>query len=99
METTLAQVLAALGEPLVDVVVAPAGLDVPVAGTAIVDPDDDPADQPGRLVLVVGARGRDAVRPLRAAARHGAAAVAVKGASGARARGEVLEHLSARTGG
>jgi DNA-binding PucR family transcriptional regulator len=78
METPLAQVLAALGEPLVDVVVAPRGLDVPVAGTAIVDPDDDPADQPGRLVLVIGARGREAVRPLRAAARHGAVAVAVK---------------------
>jgi DNA-binding PucR family transcriptional regulator len=84
METTLAQVLAALGEPLVDVVVAPRGLDVPVTGVAIVDPDDDPADHPRRLVLVIGARGRDAVRPLRAAARHGAAAVAVKtGGAGA----------------
>ncbi|GAA2563940.1 PucR family transcriptional regulator [Pseudonocardia hydrocarbonoxydans] len=78
MECTLAQVLAALGEPLVDVRVAPAGLDVTVSGTAILDPDDDPADHPGRLVLLIGARGRDAVRPLRAAARHGAVAVAVK---------------------
>jgi DNA-binding PucR family transcriptional regulator len=78
METTLAQVLAALGEPLVDVVVAPRGLDAGVTGTAIVDPDDDPVEHPGRVVLVVGARGRDALRPLRAAARHGAVAVAVK---------------------
>ncbi|MBW0089383.1 helix-turn-helix domain-containing protein [Pseudonocardia sp. KRD-184] len=80
MESTLAQVLAAIGEPLAEVRVAPAGLDVPVSGTAILDPDDDPADHPGRLVLVIGARGRDAVRPLRAAARRGAVAVAVKSA-------------------
>ncbi|MBW0116444.1 PucR family transcriptional regulator [Pseudonocardia abyssalis] len=78
METILAQVLAAIGEPLVDVRVAPAGLDAPVTGVAILDPDDDPADHPGRLVLLIGARGRDAVRPLRAAARRGAVAVAVK---------------------
>ena len=77
METSLAQVLAAIGEPLVDLRVAPGGLDSPVTGTAILDPDDDPADHPGRLVLLIGARGHDAVRPLRAAARHGAVAVAV----------------------
>jgi DNA-binding PucR family transcriptional regulator len=78
MDVTLAQILAAIGEPLVDVLVAPSGLDVAVSGAAIVDPDDDPAEQPGRLVLLIGARGRDAVRPLRAAARRGAVAVAVK---------------------
>ncbi len=78
MDATLAQILAAIGEPLVDVLVAPSGLDVTVSGAAIVDPDDDPTDQPGRLVLLIGARGRDAVRPLRAAARRGAVAVAVK---------------------
>lgn len=78
MEATLAQVLAAIGEPLVDVLVAPSGLDVTVSGIAIMDPDDDPADQPGRVVLLIGARGRDAVRPVRAAARRGAVAVAVK---------------------
>lgn len=78
MDATLAQVLAAIGEPLVDVLVAPSGLGVTVSGTAIVDPDDDPTDQPGRLVLLIGARGRDAVRPLRVTARRGAVAVAVK---------------------
>lgn len=83
MDTTLAQLLAAIGEPLVDVLVAPSGLDVTVSGTAIVDPDDDPADHPGRLVLLIGARGRDAVRPLRAAGRRGAVAVAVKTDRGA----------------
>lgn len=82
MEATLAQVLAAIGGPLVDVLAAPAGLDVPVVGTAIVDPDDDPADHPGRLVLLIGARGRDAVRPLRSAARRGAVAIAVKAGPG-----------------
>jgi hypothetical protein len=78
MDVTLAQILDAIGEPLVDVLVAPSGLDVAVSGAAIVDPDDDPAEQPGRLVLLIGARGRDAVRPLRGAARRGAVAVAVK---------------------
>lgn len=78
MDATLAQILAAIGEPIVDVLVAPSGLDVTVSGAAIVDPEDDPTDQPGRLVLLIGARGGDAVRPLRAAARRGAVAVAVK---------------------
>ncbi|WP_219417300.1 PucR family transcriptional regulator [Pseudonocardia nigra] len=79
MDVTLRQLLIAVGEPLVDVLVAPAGLDVPVSGLAIVDPDDDPDRHPGHLVLVIGARGRDAVRTVRGLARRGAAAVAVKG--------------------
>jgi DNA-binding PucR family transcriptional regulator len=70
--------LGALGEPLVEVAVAPAGLDVPLAGLSIVDPDDEPDSHPGQLVLVIGARGRDAVAAVRALARSGAAAVAVK---------------------
>ncbi|ANY08031.1 PucR family transcriptional regulator [Pseudonocardia sp. HH130630-07] len=78
MVTPLARVLVALGEPVAHLVVAPSGLDVPLSGVAIVDPDDDPTDLAGSLVLVVGARGRDALRPVRTAARHGAAAVAVK---------------------
>ncbi|MDN5749011.1 MAG: PucR family transcriptional regulator, partial [Pseudonocardia sp.] len=85
MDATLAQVLAAIGAPLVDVLVAPSGLDVTVSGVAIMDPDDDPADQPGRVVLLIGARGRDALRSVRAAARRGAAAVAVKADDAARA--------------
>jgi hypothetical protein len=78
VDTTLRQLLAAVGEPLVDVLGAPAGLDVPVTGLAIVDPDDEPDQYPGQLVLVIGARGRDAVRTVRSLARRGAAAVAVK---------------------
>lgn len=74
----LHRLLAAAGEPLVDVLAAPHGLDVPITGLAIVDPEDDPDVHPGRLVLVIGARGRDALGPLRALARAGAAAVAVK---------------------
>ncbi|MBC8092978.1 MAG: PucR family transcriptional regulator, partial [Pseudonocardia sp.] len=54
MDATLAQILAAIGEPIVDVLVAPSGLDVTVSGAAIVDPEDDPTDQPGRLVLLIG---------------------------------------------
>ncbi|WP_433279685.1 PucR family transcriptional regulator [Pseudonocardia xinjiangensis] len=78
METTLRQVLAAVGEPLVDVVESPAGLDVPVTGLTIVDPDDGPDQYAGQLVLVIGARGRDAVPIVRSLARGRAAAVAVK---------------------
>ncbi|MEJ3659037.1 helix-turn-helix domain-containing protein [Actinomycetes bacterium KLBMP 9759] len=78
MEATLRQLLGAIGEPLVDVLVAPAGLDARVSGIAIVDPDDDPDDYSRRLVLVIGARGRAATRTVGAVARRGAVAVAVK---------------------
>ena len=80
MESTLRRLLAAVGDPLVDVLTAPAGLDVPVTGLAIVDPDDEADEHPGSLVLIIGARGRDAVRALRRAAAGGASAVAVKDA-------------------
>ncbi|MHA6623382.1 PucR family transcriptional regulator [Pseudonocardia sp. DLS-67] len=78
MDTTLRRLLAAIGEPLVEVAAAPSGLDVPLTGLAIVDPDDEPDRYPGQLVLVIGVRGRAATAALRAAARRGAAAVAVK---------------------
>jgi DNA-binding PucR family transcriptional regulator len=81
--STLRQLLAALGEPLVTVLAAPSGVDVPITGLAIVDPDDEPDEHRGDLVLVVGARGRDAVRLVQAAGGAGAAAVAVKVAGGA----------------
>ena len=76
--STLRELLAALGEPLITVLAAPAGLDVPISGLAIVDPEDAPDEHRGGLVLVVGARGRDAVPLVRAAGAAGAAAVAVK---------------------
>ncbi len=78
MDTTLRHLLTAVGEPLVEVLVAPAGLDVPITGLAIVDPDDEPDEHPGHLVLVIGARGRAAVATVRTVAGQGAAAVAVK---------------------
>ena len=80
VDTVLRQLLTALGEPLVDVVIAPAGLEIPVTGLSIVDPEDQPDQLAGQLVLVIGARGRDAVRVVRAVGRAGAAAVAVKAA-------------------
>ena len=89
---TLRHLLAAVGEPLVEVLAAPAGLDVPITGLAIVDPDDEPDEHRGSLVLVVGARGRDAQRLVRAAASAGAAVVAVKVAgSGAALRDVALD--------
>ncbi|MBV9313116.1 MAG: helix-turn-helix domain-containing protein [Pseudonocardia sp.] len=55
-----------------------------VVGVAILDPDDEPRDHHGELVLIIGARGRESLPLLRAAARGGAVAVAVKpGPSGA----------------
>ncbi len=82
--STLRHLLAAVGEPLVTVLAAPAGLDVPISGLAIVDPDDEPDEHHGGLVLVVGARGRDAVPLVRTAGAAGAAAVAVKDAEACR---------------
>ncbi|MFJ9518812.1 PucR family transcriptional regulator [Kitasatospora sp. NPDC101801] len=74
----LRQLLMALGEPLVELQAAPAGLDVPVRDVAILDPEDPATAQPGELVLAIGARGRAALPALRAAGRAKAAAVAVK---------------------
>ncbi|MFD9129712.1 PucR family transcriptional regulator [Kitasatospora sp. NPDC059571] len=74
----LRQLLMSLGEPLVVLQTAPAGLDVPVRDVAILDPEDPPAAGAGELVLAIGARGRAALPALRAAGRAGAAAVAVK---------------------
>jgi len=81
--TSLRHVLATLGEPLVEVVVAPHGLGVGVTDVVILDPEDPLEASPGDLVLVIGARGRAAAPAIRAAGRGGAAAVAVKGATGA----------------
>jgi len=78
MDSTLRQLLVALGEPLVDVAVAPAGLDVPLTGLAIVDPEDEPDHHAGQLILLIGARGQEAARLVGALAHRGAAAVAVK---------------------
>jgi DNA-binding PucR family transcriptional regulator len=78
MSATLRSLLAALGEPLVEVVTAPRGLDVGIAGVAIADPDDELDQFPDQLVLLIGTRGREADRLVRALARRGAAAVALK---------------------
>ncbi|HEY2204492.1 MAG TPA: helix-turn-helix domain-containing protein [Pseudonocardia sp.] len=80
--------VAAAGVPLDELVVGAGALaevrGVPAAGpprvtgVAILDPDDEFGDHHGELVLVIGVRGRAAVPFLRAAARSGAVAVAVK---------------------
>ncbi|GAA2615338.1 helix-turn-helix domain-containing protein [Streptomyces roseoviolaceus] len=74
----LRQLLMVLGDSLVEVQAAPAGLDVEIRGVSLLDPEDPPTAQPGELVLVIGARGRAAFPALRAAGRDGAAAVVVK---------------------
>lgn len=71
-------VLLALGDPLLTVLSAPAGLDGEVTGLTIADPEEELAARPGDLVLLVGLRGRAAVPAVRGAARQGAAAVVVK---------------------
>ncbi|MCX4857541.1 PucR family transcriptional regulator [Streptomyces canus] len=73
------QLLLALGEPVIDLVAAPVGLeDVEVGDVAILDADEEPEPYQAHLVLIIGTRGRRALRVARAAARHGAAAVFVK---------------------
>nr|WP_258174624.1 helix-turn-helix domain-containing protein [Actinopolyspora mortivallis] len=74
----LRQLLIAVGEPLVDVLAAPAGFDVEVGDVVIVDPEEDSGAGAGDLVLIIGARGRSAVRLVRRVARASASAVAVK---------------------
>lgn len=75
---SLRQLLMALGDSLVEVQAAPAGLDAEIRGVALLDPEDPPSARPGELVLVIGVRGRAALPALRAAARGGASAVVVK---------------------
>ncbi|MEV0371211.1 helix-turn-helix domain-containing protein [Streptomyces sp. NPDC050636] len=75
---SLRQLLMSLGEPLVELQAAPAGLDVEIRSVALLDPEDPPVAHPGELVLAIGARGRAAFPALRVAGRDGAAAVAVK---------------------
>jgi DNA-binding PucR family transcriptional regulator len=78
--TSLRALLDALSEPLVYLLTAPHGLDVEVGDVAIVDPEDVPDTLPTALVLVIGARGTAAAPVIRAVARDGAVAVAVKDA-------------------
>nr|WP_308251194.1 helix-turn-helix domain-containing protein [Streptomonospora nanhaiensis] len=78
----LRRLLLAVGDPLVDVLAAPGGLDTRVEDVVLADPEDDPDASPGDLVLLIGARGAAARHLVRAAARRGAAAVAVKVAAG-----------------
>jgi DNA-binding PucR family transcriptional regulator len=78
-DKTLRQLLQALGDPLVEVLTAPRGLDDVVRDVVILDPEDDPDVRSGDVVLVIGLRGRAAIPTVRAAARRGALAVAVKG--------------------
>ncbi|HEY4457849.1 MAG TPA: helix-turn-helix domain-containing protein [Pseudonocardiaceae bacterium] len=75
---SLRQVLIALGDPLVELRVAPDGLEPDVRDVVIVEPDDHPELAPGDLAMVVGARDRAALPLVRAAGRQHAAAVAVK---------------------
>ncbi|WP_338036262.1 PucR family transcriptional regulator [Nocardiopsis chromatogenes] len=84
----LRQLLLAVGDPLVDVLAAPAGLDVRVDNVVIADPEDEVDAFAGDLVLLIGARGAAARQLVRAAAERGAAAVAVKVNAAARAQAE-----------
>ncbi|PSK98338.1 CdaR family transcriptional regulator [Murinocardiopsis flavida] len=77
----LRRLLLAVGDPLVELLAAPSGLESPVANVVIADPEDDTETHTGDLVLLIGVRGRGASHLVRAAARNGAAAVAVKTSS------------------
>jgi DNA-binding PucR family transcriptional regulator len=78
----LGHLLDGIAGPLARLLAVP-GSPAEVDGVAILDPDDEFRDHHSELVLVIGVRGRESVPLLRAAARSGAAAVAVKtGADG-----------------
>ncbi|MBB4929751.1 DNA-binding PucR family transcriptional regulator [Lipingzhangella halophila] len=85
----LRQLLLTVGAPLVDVLAAPAGLDLRVGNVVILDPDDESEAFAGDLVLLIGARGGAARHLISSAARRGAAAVAVKVSSRSSSSGEV----------
>ena len=92
----LRQLLLALGERGVDMVAAPAGLDVEINDVVLLDADDGSETYREDFVLVIGARGHRALPLARAAARQGAAAVAVKlDQDGDR---EALKQVAADTG-
>jgi DNA-binding PucR family transcriptional regulator len=76
--TPLDQLLEGIDGALVELPVVPAGGQPAVVGVAILDPDDELGDHHDELVLVIGVRGRASLPFLRAAARSGAVAVAVK---------------------
>lgn len=84
---TLAQLCADVGPELLDVLLAPSGLDVAVRDVAVHDPLDGPAAGigSGDLVLAVGVAdgGADAPDLVRMAAASGAAGVVVKRRPGA----------------
>lgn len=82
--TSVRQILIALGDQLVEVLAAPAGLEAEVHDVVILDPDDQQDSRPGDLVLVIGARGKSAAAHVRGAAKRGATAVAVKDAESLR---------------
>ncbi len=95
----LRQLLLAVGEPLVEVLAAPTGLDVQVDNVSIIDPEDEMEAYTGDLVLLIGARGAAARHLVRTAARQGATAVAVKaGSSGSRSAAEETALLRAAAG-
>lgn len=78
--STLSTVLTALGPAVLHVVEAPAGLDVPVHGTAIFDPADPMPEGRDSVLLLVGTHvaSADAITVVRDAADHGFVAVVVK---------------------
>ncbi|MDT7750275.1 MAG: hypothetical protein QOD96_3937 [Pseudonocardiales bacterium] len=76
--TPLDQLLEGIEGALVELPVVPLGGHPSVVGVAILDPDDELGDHHDQLVLVIGVRGRASLPFLRAAARSGAVAVAVK---------------------
>lgn len=77
---TLRELAGDLGAPVLEVVAAPAGLDVELSGRLVLhDPGDPMAVGSGDLAVVVGALpGAETARLFHELARHGAAAVLAK---------------------
>ncbi|WP_173434264.1 PucR family transcriptional regulator [Allosalinactinospora lopnorensis] len=81
----LRRLLLAVGDPLMDVLTAPAGLEARVGNVVILDPEDENEAFAGDLVLLIGARGAAARHLVRSAGLRGATAVAVKVSAATRA--------------
>ena len=76
--STLGELVESVGVGVLDVLVAPAGLDVPIAGITIHDRTEEPRGTAGELLLAVGHDTDEAAALIEAASLTEAAAVVVK---------------------
>jgi PucR C-terminal helix-turn-helix domain len=79
-QTTLRQLVEAIGSPVLHVLAAPKGLEFAVRSTVLHDPIDPLTDEPDAILLMAGLRAdsAEATSVVRSAADHGYSTVVVK---------------------